>query len=102
MSHHQSIELEMLARRVLGTLQGGFGHVAHADYIDMQGGVFHVILSVLAPFYKNSSDNMRIEIDNFIDKYRDISDKREREIDNTEIIIDELKELVDKLERDIQ
>ena len=96
--HQISIELESIARRVLKTERGGYGHVAHADYIDIQGGAFHVIISVLAPCYKNATEEERAKIDEFIEKYRDLSDKKVgEEFDLVRTMTDELKQLTREL-----
>ena len=98
MSHQLSIELEHLARRVLKTGWGGYGHVAHADYIDMPGGAFHVVLAVLSPYYQKADDDKRSLINEFIDKYRELSDKRVREKhEEVKKMTSELKNLIEEL-----
>lgn len=98
MSHSISLDLEHVVRRVLKTDMGGFGHVAHADYIDMKGGAFNAIIAVLAPCYQDASSSDRAVVDEFIEKYRDLSDKKVSEVSTTvREMIDELKELVKRL-----
>jgi hypothetical protein len=99
MSHQISIHLEQIARRTLKTDWGGFGHVAHADYIDMAGGAFHVVIAVLAPFYKEASKEDKAKISEFIEKYRDLSDKRVREEpEKVKKLVDDLDGLTRELE----
>ncbi|MDR4936044.1 hypothetical protein RGU11_06645 [Rossellomorea marisflavi] len=100
MRHLISMELENLARRVLKTGRGGFGHVASADYIDMPGGAFHVVISVLAPFYKDANDEYKAKISGIIHEYRDLSDKRVTEDpEKVKKLVDDLERITSELER---
>jgi hypothetical protein len=98
MSHQIAMRLEHVARRELNTEYGGYGYVAHADYIEMVGGAYHVVIAVLAPYYKDAEKQDREKISGFIEKYRELGDKRIRESKSEfEKMTDELKELIEGL-----
>lgn len=100
MSHHTSVELESLVRRALNTGWGGFGHVAHADHIDLEGGAYVAMIACLAPYYKESGNETKGRISDFIDRWRFLEKEKVRDkVDEVKTLVKELRVLLDELDR---
>lgn len=74
--HQISMRLEMAGRSALGLEgRGGLYGVIDADYIDVVGNAFTVLIASLAPYYKTGDSDVKNKIDSFLEKYNYLSDK---------------------------
>ncbi|WP_339260954.1 hypothetical protein [Lysinibacillus sp. FSL K6-3209] len=75
MARENALFFENLCRRALGADdRGALGGLVDADNLNIVGVGYYVIAASLAPYYKISNQEKRELIDNYLEKYLDLSD----------------------------
>jgi hypothetical protein len=100
-NHQISMRLEMAARSALNLQgRGALYGVIDADYIDQVGNAFTVLVAALAPYYKDSENEVQARIEGFLERYSflDESDgEREQYSNGVDHAATELRELIREL-----
>jgi len=99
MANHQiSMSLETAARKALSVQGRGVLHgVIDADYIDIIGNAFTVLIAAVSPYYKEADAENRAEIESFLDKYSFLGEsdvERDRYTEGVDSAATELRELI--------